>query len=77
MRKEDFNKVWKDTSREGILNQFYYEHYELLKCQVVIDKAMKELDKIIYDLEEFPEEATPPSKEELCKIFGILKGVSE
>lgn len=29
--KEEFNKVFKDTSREGILNQFYYEHIELRK----------------------------------------------
>lgn len=27
--KEDFLKVWKDTSRENILNQFYYEHKTL------------------------------------------------
>ena len=24
--KEDFNYVWKDSTRESILNQFYYEH---------------------------------------------------
>lgn len=24
--KEDFVEVWKDSSRESILNQFYYEH---------------------------------------------------
>lgn len=29
MNKEDFLKVWKDTSRENILNQFYYEHKTL------------------------------------------------
>lgn len=43
MNKEDFNKIWKDTSREGILNQFYYEHYELIKYQEVIDKAKDKL----------------------------------
>lgn len=31
--KEEFNKVFKDTSKEGILNQFYYEHYELLRIK--------------------------------------------
>ena len=36
--KQDFNKVWKDTSKEGVLNQFYYEHYELIKYKEVIDK---------------------------------------
>ena len=29
--KEQFNEIWKDSSRESILNQFYYEHIELLK----------------------------------------------
>lgn len=27
--KEEFAWVWKDSSREAILNQFYYEHKEL------------------------------------------------
>ena len=31
--KEDFKKVWKDSSRESILNQFYYEHYELFRIK--------------------------------------------
>lgn len=31
--KEEFNSVWKDTTREGILNQFYYEHIDLMKLQ--------------------------------------------
>lgn len=31
--REEFNKVFKDTSKEGILNQFYYEHYELLRIK--------------------------------------------
>ena len=29
--KEQFYEVWKDSSRESILNQFYYEHIELRK----------------------------------------------
>lgn len=41
--KEEFNKVFKDTSREGILNQFYYEHIELRK---MIDN-FNELEKWI------------------------------
>lgn len=28
--KEDFNKVWKDSTREDILNQFYYDHVALV-----------------------------------------------
>lgn len=30
---EDFKKIWKETSKEGILNQFYYEHIELEQLQ--------------------------------------------
>ena len=47
------------------------------KQKEVIDKAMIELDTIINDLEKYGDEAPAPSKEELCKIFNILKEVSE
>ena len=30
---EDFKKIWKETSKEGILNQFYYEHIDLEQLQ--------------------------------------------
>lgn len=35
--KEQFNWVWKDTSREGILNQFYYDHLEMEKYKNIIN----------------------------------------
>ena len=41
--KEEFNKVWKDSDKESILNQFYYEHIELRK---MIDN-FNELEKWI------------------------------
>lgn len=47
------------------------------KQKEVIDRAMIELDTIINDLEKHGDEAPAPSKEELCKIFNILKEVSE
>lgn len=47
------------------------------KQKEVIDKAMIELDTIINDLEKHGDEAPAPSKEELCKVFNILKEVSE
>ena len=51
--KEDFKKVWKDSSRENILNQFYYEHYELFRIQKEISEYIKHSqnygkEKIIY-----------------------------
>ena len=36
--REDFKKVWKDSSREAILNQFYYEHYELVRIKKEISE---------------------------------------
>ena len=42
--KEEFNKVFKDTSREGILNQFYYEHTELGKMIDNFNELEKELE---------------------------------
>lgn len=30
--KEDFNKVWKDSTREDILNQFYCDHVVLVEA---------------------------------------------
>lgn len=56
--KEEFNKVWKDTSREGILNQFYYEHIDLMKYISVLDEIRELLNKnyissYSYDFEIF------------------------
>lgn len=47
------------------------------KQKEIIDKAMIELDTIINDLENHGDEAPAPSKEELYKVFNILKEVSE
>ena len=43
--KEDFNKVWKDSSREDILNQFYYEHKDMEKFKNIINELEKYLDE--------------------------------
>lgn len=37
--KEDFNKVWKDSTREEILNQYYYDYIELRKVYSIIKEA--------------------------------------
>lgn len=37
MTREEFDSVWKDSPREDILNQFYYEHME-------IERLMDELE---------------------------------
>ena len=63
----------KETLRDIVLEL----QEESQKQKEVIDKAMIELDTIINDLEKHGDEAPAPSKEELCKIFNILKEVSE
>ncbi|MCI5543786.1 MAG: hypothetical protein MR405_07740 [Mollicutes bacterium] len=63
----------KETLRDIVLEL----QEENKKQKEVIDKAMIELDTIINDLEKHGDEAPAPSKEELCKIFNILKEVSE
>jgi len=46
MTKEDFNKVWKDSTKEEILNQYYYDYTELNET---IDKAIEYLKNREYD----------------------------
>ena len=56
--KEDFNKVWKDSSRESILNQFYYEHNdlrELLKENGNKEEVIKNYQKLLKEMEEYIE----------------------
>lgn len=47
------------------------------KYKSAIDKVINKLDIIIYDLEEFEEEASPVSIKELCEMFNILKEASK
>ncbi len=63
----------KETLRDIVLEL----QEENKKQKEVINKAMIELDTIINDLEKHRDEAPAPSKEELCKIFNILKEVSK
>ena len=60
-----------------LINEIKDLEQQCKKQKEVIDKAMIELDTIINDLEKHEDEAPAPSKEELCKIFNILKGVSD
>ena len=45
---EDFKKVWKESSKEGILNQFYYEHIELEQLKSNWNSLREDLKR--YDL---------------------------
>jgi len=48
--KEDFKKVWKDSSTENILNQFYYEHYELLRIKKEVREYIEPLVELDNDI---------------------------
>ena len=43
--KEDFNKVWKDSTREAILNQYYYDYIELRKVYSIIKEAREYIEE--------------------------------
>ncbi len=38
MTKEEFNKLWKDSTREEILNQYYYDYKELQRRDNIINE---------------------------------------
>ena len=51
--KEDFNYVWKDSTKESILNQFYYEHvllHDYMNVCAEIKKMLTE-DELIPRLD--------------------------
>lgn len=45
MTKEEFNWFWKDTTKEGVLNQFYYEHIQLREEIEKINKAIEYIEE--------------------------------
>jgi hypothetical protein len=47
--KEDFNKLWKDSTREQILNQYYYDYIELRKVYSIIKEAREYNEHLIRD----------------------------
>lgn len=65
--KEDFNKVWKDSSRENILNQFYYEHNELFR----IKKEVREY------IEKIPNEDNSTESQKIAGTYVIRNVILE
>lgn len=54
--KEEFNKVWSESTTEDILNQFYYEHNdlrELLKENGNKEEVITQLTNHWNELEEW------------------------
>lgn len=49
--KEDFLKVWKDSSREDILNQYYYDYKFTRELCDKVNKAIEKIESVrIYGL---------------------------
>ena len=75
--KEDFNKVWKDSTREAILNQYYYDYMELQKVYSIIKEVREyinhyetirgyyEYEELGYDEYNYDEDV----KQELLEIL--------
>lgn len=67
--KEEFNSVWKDTTKEGILNQFYYEHIDLMKLQQE-NKQLKE--KVVELTNSWNEQIKLTNQENLdCSKYAV------
>ena len=80
MSKEEARNRAKELLNENqvdLITKYMFLEQQCKKQKEAIDKAMIELDTIINDLEKHGDEAPTPSKEELCKVFNILKEVSE
>ena len=80
MSKEEARNRAKELLNENqvdLITKYMFLEQQCKKQKEVIDKAMIELDTIINDLVKHGDETPAPSKEELCKIFNILKEVSE
>ena len=75
--KEEFNKVWKDSDKESILNQFYYEHIELRKMIDNFNELEKWLDaeiKRINDIKEGKGSKVKPYGEEKNNYQIMISG---
>ena len=70
--KEEFNKVWKDSTKEDILNQFYYEHIAIRKAIECINKRKNEVDEDLW-----VEMRAKDYFEECDEIINILQNGSD
>lgn len=65
--KKDFMEVWKDTSRENILNQFYHTHKEL---RLEYEKWNGLEEFIEENLKSLEEKATNKISDNTLAIYG-------
>ena len=71
MSKEEFNKVWKDTSKKGILNQYYYDYCYMQKLKKDINKATEYIEENKLNGNKISEMLCGS---EIVKLLEILKG---
>ena len=87
--KEEFNKVWSESTTEDILNQFYYEHNDLRELlkengnkeevikrqQEAIEKAIEYIKKYCID-DEFYINLSDKEKA-IIEVLNILQNGSD
>lgn len=68
MSEEEFYKLWEDSTREDILNQYYYDRKDLMD---MIDKAIEYIENLETEYESLSYGIVDYCKKEL---LDILKG---
>lgn len=74
MNKEDFKKIWKDSTKEEILNQYYYDYKYQRKLAEDIMKAIEYIDINYLDFTYVYSKNEDLKCIHLDNIKNILKG---
>ena len=75
--KEQFNWFWRNSKRESILNQFYYEHNDLITANKLIDKVNNDLITLIQTIMEQPSQNEEQDNWLLGRLEAIQKQLGE
>ena len=67
--KKQFDEIWKDSSRESILNQFYYDYLYKEKLKQTLNKAKQSILVSRY----FDKESCYEEFKCLKEVYEILK----
>lgn len=72
--KEEFNKVWKDSTKEDILNQFYYEHIAIRKA---IEYIKENTEEYRHDIDLKDKRLNIHTTQFINNLLNILQNGSE
>lgn len=75
--EDDFKHIWSETSKDGILHQFYYEHKELVSCQSIIKEAIEYIKNIFKDENWYKNYNYNDLENVIKNILDILQNVSK